>query len=231
MGDTFSRVAETGFAEFAALLITETLEAVIAAQISQEEKLRELVTAATLPADSYIERYLPQEVIRNELLLLFPSVKEGASGVDPGSPYSPPEGVTPESPPVKEKCGMIVGDSDIKKSETGYIFTEAGAEKISLLIARALADRQQAALKSLAGRGFPRVLVDHGRISARLTFRLTEKDTTSTGVKNAASIAGIALPATTRLRVQPINTKGPEILGLKTDITSEVEITFKTILE
>lgn len=64
------------------------------------------------------------------------------------------------------------------------------------------------------------------------SFRVVEQ---TDDAKKASSDAGM-LPrplsgrsATRSLVVEPLNLRGPEFLTLKADVTSEIEITFKTI--
>jgi len=216
------RVAEIGFAEFTALLLTETLDAVISAQLSQEERIQEMATAVSLEPAVYADRYISTELLRVEILRLFPGEGEKSS-VDQGAPYRQPEGIQAETPPLFEVCGYTVRKDDLQRGEQGMLmFSARGAVRIADCIASLLAVRQQSALKSMVARGMPRVLVDHGRVSAKLTFRLDQQQ---------AAVAGAtALPFKSKLQVQPVNSRGPEYFSLKTDITSEVEITFKTII-
>jgi len=78
----------------------------------------------------------------------------------------------------------------------------------------ALAHQQRSLLQAVLQRGLPRLLVDHGRVSARLMFSVDQTSNAGTGL---------------RLRAMPVQARSPEFLRLQTDITSEVEISFKTI--
>jgi hypothetical protein len=217
------RVAEIGFAEFTALLLTETLDAVISAQLSQEERIQEMATAVSLDPAAYAGSYISAEQLRVEIVRLFPGVG-GKSSVDQGEPYLPAEGSQTEVPPLLDVCGYSIRKDDLQKGEQGMLmFSARGAVRIADCIAIPLAVRQQSALKNMTARGVPRVLVDHGRVSAKLTFRLDQLQTSTAGTPT--------VPFKNKLRVQPVNSRGPEYLSLKTDITSEVEITFKTIID
>jgi hypothetical protein len=89
----------------------------------------------------------------------------------------------------------------------------------------ALAREQRGLLQAVLARGLPRVVVDHGRVSARLMFSMDEGRTTTPE-------GGRALPGlgpVPRLRATPVHARHPEFLRLQTQVTSEVEITFKTV--
>ena len=90
----------------------------------------------------------------------------------------------------------------------------------------ALAQAQRTVLQAVLGRGLPRLLVDHGRVSARLMFSIDEA---AGAAPDAAPLSGVG--PRPRLRVTPVHARGPEFLRLQTDITSEVEITFKSVTE
>lgn len=89
----------------------------------------------------------------------------------------------------------------------------------------ALAREQRALLQTVLAQGLPRVVVDHGRVSARLVFSMDERSAPAAG-------AAVALPGrgpAPHLRVTPVQVRNPEFLRLQTQVTSEVEITFKTL--
>lgn len=85
----------------------------------------------------------------------------------------------------------------------------------------ALAREQRALLQTVVDRGLPRIAVDHGRVSARLLFSVDR------GGVPATALPGV--PRGPRLLAMPVHARSPEFLRLQTDITSEVEITFKTV--
>jgi len=93
---------ELGFAEFVSQLISETLQAIVTSMIQQEKKIREIEELMALDTDIFTERVINDEMVKNEILQIFPSKEEGKSSVDEGSPYVPEnkeEGVK-ENPPI-----------------------------------------------------------------------------------------------------------------------------------
>jgi hypothetical protein len=93
----------------------------------------------------------------------------------------------------------------------------AGTDAVDPTAVRlALARQQRGLLQTVLERGLPRLLVDHGRVSARLMFSVDETGDSSGGL---------------RLRATPVQARSPEFLRLQTNITSEVEISFKTVSE
>lgn len=227
MGTELVKAVESGFAEFAALLITETLDGVVSSLLAQEQKLRELEEAILLQPDQFAARYLDNGDIRREILGLFPAAegRENVSAVDAGQPYRfPRQGVT-EEPPILDRCGYTVTKEDLEKSGAGLVFSAAGAGRIALAIASRMAQIQQESLRLMVQRGIPRVFVDNGRITAKFTLKLEQAVNVEPRKKGGLT----SLFAGGRLRVNPVSTRGPEFLSLKSDITSEIEICFKTI--
>ncbi|WP_334110391.1 hypothetical protein [Thermodesulfitimonas autotrophica] len=224
------RLAELGFAEFTALLITETLEAVIAALLEQEKTVADFEQSLLLPPAEFGRRYLTEEHVRAELLCLFPDPRgrEGKSAVDPGAPYRPPTAEQDEDPPIFARTGYRMAKGDWEKGPEGFpVISAQGYEKVAGAVREVVALRQQESLRALIARGIPRVYIDHGRVAAKLTFRFEER---REGKQAPGEIVYPGRPFPVRLLVQPVNTRGPEFLTLKADVTSEVELTFKTIV-
>ena len=85
-----------------------------------------------------------------------------------------------------------------------------------------MARAQRSLLKGVLAQGLPRIVVDHGRVSARLMFRLDEQ---------ASPAAVLGQARVLRLRAMPVQARSPEFLHLQTTITSQVEITFKAVTD
>ena len=235
------RPAEVEFSQFTATLIAETLDAVIEAQLSQEEKLRELQEIAGLDVTRFAEEVVSSEEVERELARFFPAA-ERICGVMDGDPYTPPEPGREEEPPVCQTIGYIMKDEDWRRSEAGAVITEAGYQHIINHVRMSLATQQLANLLQLIRRGIPRVMVDHGKVNTKLTFQLSQTksrgDTVSRGVglSNAAklrsgtSLMQLSRPMTPyRLTVRPADLRRPELLRLSVNLVGEVEITFKTV--
>jgi hypothetical protein len=84
------KAVELDFAEFASTLISETLKAVISSILTQEKQVAEIEQQAMVSPEEYARANLTDEIIRAEILHLFPSTdgREDKSSVDPGEPYS-----------------------------------------------------------------------------------------------------------------------------------------------
>jgi len=225
------RAVEAGLAEFTALLVGQTLEAVISALVEQERKIRELDEALALAPAQFAERFLAGSALRAEVVRLFPD-PEGSpekSAVDAGAPYTPPKGEGSEAPPVFDRTGYRVEKRDLEKaSGGGFAFTATGYGRIEAAARGAAAARLQEALSRVRSRGVPRVHVDHGRILAKLTLRL-EQGALGPGARAPGALT--AAPLAARLLVKPVNARSPEFLTLRADVTSEIDITFKTVTE
>ncbi len=226
MGDV-TRISELGFSEFVSLLVTDTLDAVISSLLEQEKRIAQIQQTILSTPSEFGRRYISDEVVRTEILQIFPS-KEGKekSTVDKGSLYFPARGEKKEAPDVFELTGYRMAEGDYQKGTKAFVITQEGYENIANAIRERLASHQMESLRVLASRGIPRVYVDHGIIKAKLNFRLEEKEDKTT----APAFPQTLKPIIGRLMIQPINTRGPEFLTLKADVTSEVEITFKTIV-
>lgn len=228
MGNGTSRLSELGFSEFVSLLVTETLDAVIASLQEQEKRVVELQQSLFYTPAEFGKRYLTDEIVRAEILRLFPSPEgtEGKSAVDAGASYQPAREKQNEVPPIFEMTGYRMAKGDWEKLIKEIVITQKGYENIANAVRESLASSQIESLRVLTARGLPRVYVDNGHIKAKLNFRLEEQEN-KTSSKSASLINK---PVGGRLFIQPINTRGPEFLTLKADVTSEVEVTFKTIV-
>jgi hypothetical protein len=148
---------DVGFAEFVSLLISETLESVLSAQISQEQQRQVLLDAATLGLDRFAASYVTEEDIDLLLIQLMPD-DEGSTTVVVG-------GEIPTTI-VLDELGISLHDRDVSDGT----LTQLGVDRICDGARRTVGDRQQAALRESARRGIPRVVVDEGRIVVKLTF-------------------------------------------------------------
>jgi len=235
------RPAEVEFSQFTAMLISETLDAIIEAQLGQEEKLRELQEIAGLDAIRFAEEVVSGEEVERELARLFPAA-EGICGVIDGSPYTPPEPGREEEPPVRQTIGYIMKDEDWKRSDAKAVITEAGYQHIISHVRMRLATQQLANVLQLVRRGIPRVMVDNGRVNTKLTFQLSQTKspggTVSGGeemskaakLRSGAPLMQLSHPMVPyRLTVRPADLRRPELLRLSINLVGEVEITFKTV--
>jgi hypothetical protein len=230
MATSIVKSVELDFAEFASTLISETLNAIIATAITQEKQVVELEQQAMLTPEEYARENLTDEMIRAEILRLFPSStgKDDKSSVDIGEPYLISEGA--EHPSINKKLGYTIIKEDLDDSKKGTIISKTGYNNIYAATRLALAIHQLSIFRQIINRGIPRVYVNEGHIKSKLALKFESQ--TSTNPTQLSPITGskIAGVGTYRLIAQPVNATKPEILTLSADILSEVEITFKTVI-
>ncbi len=227
MATSLARASELGFAEFAASLISETLNAIVTSILTQEKQAAELERQALLAPEDYANENLTVDMVRSEVLRLFPSTTGAAdkSSVDAGEPYSRgKEGE--ETPAIYSKVGYRIGKTDLTVTQGKATFNSTGYTHICEATKLALARQHLAVLKTVIARGIPRVIVDNGHISSKLTLRLEEGTTAPAANTTGSRIAAAGMR---KLIAQPVNPNHPEFLTLKTDVLGEVEITFKTV--
>jgi hypothetical protein len=221
------RTIELGFAEYTSILILDVLKAILTANIEQEKQLRDLeLLSKASPA--FLASTLSDEEIQSEIVRLFPLASDvsGKSSVDAGESYSPGTKDIEENPPLFKTIGYSITPKDVQKNQKGLALTTEGNANIRKQVAFQMANRHLVALNTTLSKGIPRVYVDNGKINTKLTIKL--QDSTNSKNSNATSIL---LPfSKSKIIVSPINGTKPEYLGLRTDIISEVEITFKTVM-
>lgn len=213
---------DTGFSQFTAALISQTMDAVIDAQLQQEEKIRRLNEAAGLTIEQFAENVTADE-ITGEIATLFPPALY-PQGISPGIPYSPVTTTRPEEPPVFSRTGYVMKEGDWQKQENSVVISETGYNNISDHLRMVLAAEHRNNMLQMMRRGIPRVIVDHGHINAKLFFQLASG---GTGTMTSA-LRTATLP---RLVVKPVEVQRPEVARLTVNIVGEVEITFKTVSE
>lgn len=229
MAASIAKSTELGFAEFASTLISETLNAVVTSILTQEKQAAQLEQQTLLSPEEYAKENLTDEIVRAEILRLFPSSsgKEDKSSVDIGEPYMVNK-ETGESPPVNQKTGYTIAKTDLTSSQGKLYINQAGYEHIYEAVRLTLASQHLGLLRTVTSRGIPRVYVDNGHIKSKLLLRLeTQSTTTAASVSTGSKIAGLGIR---KLIAQPVNATKPEFLTLKADVLSEVEITFKTVV-
>ena len=226
MATSLVKTTEMGFAEFASTLISETLSAVVTSMLNQEEQIAKLQQQSLLSPEQYANENLTDEVVRNEVMQLFPSSESGKSAVDEGEPYKPGK-ETAEYPAIYDKTGYKITKEDITVKDRKAVITSIGYAHILETTRQALARRQLEVLKTVISRGIPRVYVDNGHITSKMTLRFEAGTATTTADTLGSKISGRGFA---KVIAQPINASRPEYLTLKADVLSEVGITFKTVI-
>jgi hypothetical protein len=235
MATSIVKSVELDFAEFASTLISETLNAVITSMLTQEKQVAELEQQVLLSPEQYAKEYLPDELVRAEILRLFPSNsgREEQSSVDIGEPYTI-NGENDESPLINKKIDYTITQQDLDTITTNNkisqtVINQTGYGHIYAAVRLTLAAQHLAVFKQIIKRGIPRVYVTEGHIKSKLTLRFEDQMSTNTTTPLTAS-PKIASLGIRRLFVQPVNATKPEILTLNADILSEIEVTFKTVI-
>lgn len=210
---------ELDFTDFATLLITETFDAIISSLRQQQGKYLEIKNAAALSLADFIKLYITDEITIEEMIKLFgPSVKSpGVSAAHAGEPYAPGGGESLEKPGIYAQCGYKMQNDDYKKSKKEIFITEQGESNIKSATAIVVGRRMQEYFKSLADNGVPRIQVDSGKISARLSVRVEERQSGEDGYSK-------------RMVVRPVSATSPDILNKKANLAGELEINFRTII-
>jgi hypothetical protein len=229
MATSLAKATELGFAEFASTLISETLNAIVTSILNQEKQAAQLEQQAVLSPEEYANENLTNVIVRAEVIRLFPSSTGNAdkSAVDAGEPYVSAK-ETEESPAILRKLDYKIVKGDIASSSGKQLITSSGYAHILAATRLALAEQHLSVLKVVIARGIPRVYVDNGHISSKLTLRF-EADT-SAPASLATTGSRIAGAGFRKIIAQPVSANRPEYLSLNADILSEVEITFKTVV-
>jgi hypothetical protein len=228
MATSLAKATEMGFAEFASTLISQTLNAVVTSALMQEKQVAQLQQQTLLTPQEYAAENLTDDLVRAEIIRLFPA-SNGASdksSVDAGEPYLNKK-ETAETPAVYNKTNYRLTKADLTLSAGKAAINSSGYEHIFAATKLILANQHLNVLKTVVSKGVPRVYVDSGHISSKLTLRFEADTTTANPASTGSRIAGMGL---SKIYAQPINPNKPEYLSLKADILSEVEITFKTVV-
>jgi len=228
MATSIAKATELGFAEFASTLISETLSAVVTSILTQEKQAAELEQQAHLSPEEYAKENLTDELIRTEILRLFPSStgKEEKSSVDVGELYTLNK-ETGESPAINQKTGYKITKTDVTSTQNRLYINQIGYNNIYSAVRLGLATQHLSLISTVIARGIPRVYVDNGHIKSKLMLRLETSTPTTTKTTTGSRIASLGIR---KLIAQPVNATKPEFLTLKADVLSEVEITFKTVV-
>ncbi len=259
-----SALNELGFAEFVAKLISDTFDAILSSQVDQKNKMAELYTLLSMEQEAFIDLCMEDkgllDQLHEQLQDLFDDNSEIGHLVQEGSAYQPKTKSTTELPAYKELLNVTLLEKvdytpppaqQKPASKARFVLLPAGVNKIKRAIMTGIGEQQRAAIDSMMTDGIPRLVVDSGKINAKLTFatELFDDDKKSEGSSTpdksvvqrplqrriATSSRFIGAVDTKRLMnsrliVNPASSKAPQDAQSKANIYSEVEIHFKTIL-
>jgi hypothetical protein len=168
-----ARLNEIGFPEFTTKLITDTFDALIAANMRQTQAYIELVQQISKTLTQYIND--TRDDINGEQLMQFMAIA------------LPPDNPGPNSAPTKVASGTTLAESDLTKLNaalkvddypsanqvavpTGTALTQANVDTILQAVANRLAANKYTLLKEMVKLGILRLVVENGKIETRLTF-------------------------------------------------------------
>jgi hypothetical protein len=227
---------DLGFAEFAAQLVAELQEAVLAAQAGQDARRAELGGLSAMNIAQFARRFVDNDQVDQELARLFPLRRGSATRIRAGLAYRPGSATRPENPSIQTRLGIRLGALDLRTRGGRTTLTEAGVKNIREAVRQRLAETRLKALRQTAAQGLPRVVVDSGRVNVKLMFRLVDLDRLG-----AAKAREVALPlkplagkggdrlSRLRLVVRQVNDDTlPPAPTAATGI-GELDLTFKTI--
>lgn len=289
-----SALNELGFAEFVAKLISDTFNAILSSQADQKNKINELRALLAMDKEEFIDACMQDEALLDqldtELQILFAADNEVGHSVTVGAAYMPQKGNIAELPAYSGILGITLVEKVDFYQEKGqrpvrYHLSDEGVEKIERAIMATIARQQRASINSMMADGIPRLVVDSGKINAKLTFATElfdhsdDEEEGAEGYKRPTPIPPSGAPqssasttgpvrkdaiekqlaarrvrlgaaaqfslntnsrflgtvdtqrlASSRLKITPASNKVPQDVSSKTNIYSEVEIHFKTIL-
>lgn len=246
MSDT--KINNLGLAEFVAGLISETFEALSSSMEEQFRRESEIRSAASMPIEQFREEFVTEAELTSEVDALCRRLYGSDAEENPvrkGAVYSPLSGASAETPPILARYGLqLLETTHYEVDGDGYVLTEEGANLIKGVIGEEWLAGQQKILREVLNRGFPRIIVDSGRILSKVSFQLEETQPASPEPKKAVNSpvfsrsalsssrlglnrANLLLPAV-KFTIQPAGDTDPNKMS-STSLYGEVEIHFKTV--
>lgn len=240
MAKVITSPVELGFSEFVSKLIADTFDAVITSTITQEENWSQLNDLLSLDLSEFSSKVIDGEQVQEELVNLFPD-GSGGTLIVADAPYvraGTRSGIQ-ESPPVNALLGYQPKSNRL---------TEKDVAEIHILVRNKLAIRHFEVLSRVFSKGSTRIVVDAGKINAKLNFEILQVE------ENGSNNSGTAAEAPTisriylkqkypgfntlgrplelrnvHLFVKPPADKDPQTHQLKANVYGEVELQFKTV--
>jgi len=214
-------------AEFVAKIMLDAFDGVQGALRLQEERQVEMAAAASLDSEKFARLTVPDEELDRELAQLFPSGDpHQPHGLYVGAPYQPAlkEGET-ESPPFRSLVGIQLERADYvqPRRSKSFVLAKPAVDKIRGAVHTRLGAEAQSILRSTLRRGVQRVIVDSGRVSARISLILQTATQPSPGGTVVVRTKDV------RLLVRMVDDRAPQNQQLRVDSLSELEIRFKTV--
>lgn len=156
--------------DYIEVLLTDTLDGVIASEAANLEKIYEVKASVDLNDDEFFKLYINEVDIRNEILYLFPTDVAYVSSIDPGQPYVPQSENSEEKPNIFRKLNYKMTSEDYVWTYSGYVITEKGYENLYNAEKIIYTNLKRSVIKQLIFKGIPNILVDKGQISSPLNL-------------------------------------------------------------
>ncbi len=242
MAELMSNPVELGFSDFVSKLISDTFEAIITTSVNQEEDWQQLGELLSQQIDVFTNLVIDNQSVENEIKRLFPD-GEGGTLINKGLGYKKanPEKNIDEHPSINFYTGY---------QPKGSSLTEEDVLEIYRSVKNILGKKQYDVLSNVFSKGATRVIVDAGKINAKLNFEILqveeeEEDPGDPVVGNPRpnlsrifvkrkfpGFIGLARPTEMRnvhFFVKPPTDKDPQTSQVKANVYGEVEINFKTV--
>ncbi len=249
-----ARVDEVQFPEFTAKLITDTMDAIVASTIRQQEGYAELVERLTKDIAVFEFDEVSSFEVDRWLAETFPdpdaASKENVSDmtiIRAGLEYTPQETdeegniIVAEDPPI---MNLLANEFDeLGLDDLTTPLTEDDVNNIKRAVRRKLAKSRKSVLERLLEIGYARIVITDGKVYSRLVFRTEgssfrekiqrEYERKSWRIGGRAGIFGsffgIGVGGGIRsLKVKAVNERTTDWASLRVDITGGVEINFHT---
>lgn len=180
-----SQVNQIGFPEFTSKLITDTVDALVAATLRQIRSFSDLVKELDAGAEAFKAKAVTDEAVTKFLVDAWPAGGDNATAVVAGGTYN-----HAMFQDITNRLGAIDGLTD--PGNTTATFTETQVTQIRTRVKQALndaADRTFSHLKTMVELGYARVVFTDGRILTKLTFQVDASDTSARQTSDYANSA------------------------------------------
>lgn len=174
--------------EFVSKLIQDTFNAITISSKDQAEVYFELKRMAEFDFEVFREKYIHQSDIDKKLSEIFPQENdlEGLHMISAGLPYQYIPDTKEEFPSLQNSLGYTTSESQ-KNSKS---LTSETVFEIYKLVKDLVATQQYSSFQDIMSRGIPRVIIDSGRILAKisLNYTVTENEDSSKSTSDLNAI-------------------------------------------
>lgn len=194
--------ADLDLTEFVSKLIQDTFNAITISSKEQAEVYYELKRLTALDFDEFREKYIIQSDIDAKLSELFPleDNSQGLHAINVGLPYLYNFKSKEEMPALETILDH--NSSDLQK-KSNYLSQQTVTE-VNDLVKDLLANQQYSSFQDIMSRGVPRVIIDSGRILAKVSLNYaiteeTEANNSASAEKVSAAMKGLSIAKVTAI--------------------------------